>query len=329
MTSKDSVLSFLQKNTDGFTSGQEIANALGISRNSVWKAVKSLRRDGFSIDAVTNCGYRLQSSHDNVISEASVRQCLKKYTDIPIYCFKELDSTNKYAKQIASEGAPEGALVIADTQTAGRGRLGRSFFSPPGTGIYFTVILHPESLFANAPFITTAASVAVASAVRRLSGRDARIKWVNDVYIGSKKICGILTEAVTDLESGTVESAVCGIGINYMTGAFPPELKDTATSIFTDSPNVTRSELLAAIVEDLLDMIKALPDHSFMDVYRSLSFVIGKDVTLKVGSRTIEGHVSDIDSMGGLVADIGGRTEVFRSGEVTLRLKAQNPKDQT
>ncbi len=328
MTSKDSVLALLQNNKGSYISGQEIARTLNISRNSVWKAVEALRSKGARIEAVTNKGYRLESAAD-ILSADSVRSCLKKYRDIPIYYFKEIDSTNKYAKKLAAEGAPEGTLVIAETQTSGRGRLGRSFFSPPGTGIYFSVILRPEALFENAPLITTAASVAVAESVNNLTGKNATIKWVNDVYIDGKKICGILTEAVTDLESGTVESAVCGIGINYFTPVFPSELRETAASVFTDEPTVSRSLILASVAERLLDIIKALPERSFMDTYRSLSFVIGKDVTLKIGNKTLEGRVTDIDSMGGLVADIEGKSEVFRSGEVTLRLKAQNQADRT
>jgi len=326
MTTKDLILDFLRKNKDGYVSGQAIADSLHLSRNSVWKAVKALKKDGFGIEAVTNKGYKLTREAD-MLSADSIKSFLKKY-DLPVYYFNEIDSTNKYAKALAAEGAEAGTIVAANFQSSGRGRLGRSFYSPPNTGIYFTMVLKPKDIFDNAPLITTAASVAVAKAIIDLTGKDAKIKWVNDVLISGKKVCGILTEAVTDLESGQCQSAVCGIGINYIEGSFPEELRDIAGPVFDSEPTVSRAELLASVAENLLDIINALPERTFMDTYRSLSIVKGKDVTLKIGNKTVDARVSDIDSLGGLVAEIDGRTEVFRSGEVTLRLRAQNQEGQ-
>jgi BirA family biotin operon repressor/biotin-[acetyl-CoA-carboxylase] ligase len=319
MSVKSEVLRFFEKN-NSYTSGQAIADKLGVSRNSVWKAVKALEEDGFVFESSTNKGYRLVSSKD-VLSADGIRSHLVKFPDIPIHFFDETDSTNRVAKSLAISGAPEGTLVVADCQSAGRGRLGRSFFSPHGVGIYFTLIIRPESLFETAPLITTAASVAVAKAVREKCGKDAVIKWVNDVYISGKKICGILSEAVTDMESGRVECVVIGIGINFYPGSFPDEIKDIASPIFNEKGNVTRNELTASIVDELLDIISKLPDKSFMKTYRELSMVIGKDVVCFRGNEKFEGRVKDIDDFGGLVIERDGSTEVLRSGEISLRLK--------
>lgn len=322
MSVKDEVLRFFEENSDFYTSGQAIADRLGVSRNSVWKAIKALEKEGYAFEGHTNRGYRLVFSRD-ILSAEGIRAHLVKFPDIPIYYYNETDSTNRRAKELANAGSPEGTLVVADCQKAGRGRLGRSFFSPPGVGIYFTLIIRPESLFDNSPLITTAASVAVARAVRERCGKDAVIKWVNDVYISGKKICGILTEAVTDMESGRVESAVIGIGINFYPGSFPDEIKDTAASIFTGKGSVTRNELTAAIVDELLDIITRLPDKSFMKTYRSLSTVIGKDVVCFRGSTRFEGRALDVDDLGGLIIETDCGTQVIRSGEVTLRLSSQ------
>ncbi len=320
MSSKDKVLQFLSENDSAFTSGQKIADLLGLSRNSVWKAVKQLKDDGYKIEAVTNRGYRLSGKRD-ILSEDEIRKNLVSFPSIPIFYYPEIDSTNKKARELANSGAQEGTLVVADSQSAGRGRLGRSFYSPKGVGIYFSLIIRPHELSDCAPFITTAAAVAVAKAVREKCGKDARIKWVNDVYIDGKKICGILTEAVTDMESGTIESAVIGIGINFYNGSFPEELRDIAAPIFTERSSVTRSEFTAAVTDELLSIITNLPDRSFMQTYRSLSLVIDKDVVCRRGNTTFEGHVLDVDDMGGLILNVNGKIETLRSGEITLRLK--------
>ncbi len=322
MSVKDEALRFFEENSSSYTSGQTIADKLGVSRSSVWKAVKALEKEGYIFEGYTNRGYRLVSSRD-ILSAEGIRKHLVKFPGIPIYYFDEIDSTNRQAKELANAGSAEGTLVVADCQKAGRGRLGRSFFSPPGVGIYFTLIIRPESLFDNAPLITTAASVAVAKAVRERCGKDAVIKWVNDVYISGKKICGILTEAVTDMESGTVESAVIGIGINFFPGSFPDEIKDIAAPVFTEKGSVSRNELTAAVVDELLDIITHLPDKSFMKTYRELSMVIGKDVVCFRGNTRFEGRVLDVDDLGGLVIETDKGTEVLRSGEVTLRLSSQ------
>lgn len=319
MSLKDDVLLSLTK-SGNFVSGQTLANRLGVSRSAVWKAVGQLSSDGYEIEAVTNKGYRLVSGTDE-ITESEIRRHLALFPDIPIHFYDTLDSTNKKAKLFASDGAPHGTLVVCETQSAGRGRLGRSFYSPRGSGIYMTIIIRPKALLENAPLITTAASVAVAKGVRELCGRDAVIKWVNDVYISGKKICGILTEAVTDVETGTVESAVVGIGINFYPNSFPEELKDAASSVFEEKAPVTRSELIAYITDEFLRIISRLPDSSYMDTYRKLSMVIGQRVVCTRGGAKFEGLVLDVDSLGGLVIDTGGRVETLRSGEISLRLK--------
>ena len=174
----------------------------------------------------------------------------KLVSDIQV--FSELDSTNQYLKELAKEGAKAGTVIIANKQSAGRGRLGRSFFSPEGTGIYMSILLRPEMELQKSVRITSMAAVAVARAIERVSGIEAKIKWVNDIFLNGKKVCGILTESGINAITGTLEYAVLGIGINVGTIQFPEELKDIATSICNEcNHTVTRTELIIEILKEL------------------------------------------------------------------------------
>ena len=186
MTVKDKVLAWLEKNRGNYCSGEEIAEKLGVTRASVWKAVRSLREDHFSIEAVSGKGYRLTDKND-ILTVAGTGTFLKYADPKLITVYREIDSTNTKLSRMALEGAPHGTVVIALQQTAGRGRLGRTFVSPPDSGIYLSILVRPETDLAGAVPITSAAAVAVCEAVRQLTGKNAGIKWVNDIYIGSKK----------------------------------------------------------------------------------------------------------------------------------------------
>lgn len=326
MSVKTELLSILEANRETDLSGEELAKKMGVSRTAVWKAVKALKQEGYQINAANNRGYRLQKSTD-VLSEEGIR--LELFGDrqkFPIKVYKTLDSTNVETKRLALEGAPHGLTIIAEEQTNGKGRLGRSFYSPPGTGIYMSILLKPELEGADVVLVTTAASVAVCRGARRVLGLEPQIKWVNDVYLGDKKICGILTEAISDFEMGKIDTVVVGIGINYRTDVFPDEIKDKAGSVAAGK-NVPRNVLVAAVLNEFWDIYENITEREFMGEYRRCSNVIGKEVRFLEKNIWREGKALDIDDDGGLVVecmDEDGHpvTRTLHTGEITLRWKS-------
>lgn len=330
VTLKEKVLAHLGKRKNEYVSGEQLAESLGVSRAAVWKAIRSLREEGYVIGATTNRGYRLGEGSD-VLSAAGIAEYMKHGDPSRIRVLREVDSTNNEAKKLALQGAPHGTVVAAELQTAGRGRLGRSFESPAGTGIYFTVIMRPKADLRKALLITTAAAVAVCRAIRELTGKQALIKWVNDVYIGEKKLCGILTESTTDFETGALESIVTGIGINFRTpgSAFSAEARARGIcSLYgpdsgegdAEKPAVTRNQLIARIVDELTDLCADLDDRSFLEDYRRWSLVLGKEIFCIRGNEKRRVRALDIDEWGGLIVMTeDGERETLSSGEISIR----------
>ncbi len=251
MNTKEKLLELFERSNGKYLSGEEIASELDISRTAVWKAVNALRADGCNIDAVPNRGYRLVSDAD-VLSENGIR----KYLDASlahnaINVYTVTDSTNIRAREAALAGKPEGFAAVAGSQTAGRGRRGRSFYSPAGTGLYLSLLLRPAALPSRQTLkITTLAAVAACEAVETLSDRKAMIKWVNDIFIDGKKVSGILTEASFSLESDAAEYVILGIGFNILTpgDGFPEEIKDIAGAIFERPQKDIRNRLAAEFI---------------------------------------------------------------------------------
>lgn len=322
MSTKEEILSLLETHREQAFSGQALADRLGISRAAVWKAVKELQKQGHSIEAVPNKGYTMRSTSE-VLSEQGVRPYLTR--PVPrLVVEREVVSTNLTAKELAAQGAPHGTLVVADAQTGGRGRRGRSFSSPPGTGLYLTMLLHSGLPMECAVPITSAAAVAVYRAIRKVCGRELEIKWVNDLYRNGKKCCGILTEAAADMESGGVDYVVVGIGLNLLEpeGGFPPEIRDVAGSIFDPGEPVQRCRIAAEIANELWDMAEQLPATPFMEDYIAHNLVPGKEIfVIQNGTRrparalsiTPDGHL--------LIENSEGKTEELSFGEVSIRVK--------
>ena len=238
----------------------------------------------------------------------------------PIYLYDKLESSNRTAKTLALEGAPHGTMVLTSQQTAGRGRLGRRFESPAGKGIYLSLVLRPGLPMTEAQAVTVSAAVAVCRAVKRLCGLDLGIKWVNDLYYNGKKVCGILTEAGTDLESGQLEWLVVGIGLNLTSTAadWPDELARKAGSLYPGGPApVSRAALAGAIARELLALC---PAFDCLDEYRARCFVPGHWVTVCAETETYAAKALAIDEEGRLVIQReNGRQEALRCGEVTTR----------
>ncbi len=322
MAVKDELLRELESRRDQALSGQDLARRLGVSRNAVWKAVTALRREGYVIQAAANKGYCLAADSD-LLSEAAIRHHLPEaYRHLHILVLKETDSTNNEAKRLLAAGKSETALVVAETQTAGRGRQGRSFYSPEQSGLYLTLILQPEAGLADALSITTRAAVATVKAIEALTDKKPLIKWVNDLYLDGKKICGILTEAIADFESGAVANVVVGIGVNVGTELFPAELAHTAGSLCPGRP--LRNALAAQIAAQLLEAAQDLTDTGYLDFYRSRSLVIGREIIYYQAGQAHGATALGIDDKGGLIVGDGeGNTRILSSGEISLRLAPQ------
>jgi BirA family biotin operon repressor/biotin-[acetyl-CoA-carboxylase] ligase len=297
---------------------------LEVSRTAVWKAINSLKVEGYSIESTPNKGYSLAESSD-VLSAEGIRLYLnEEFKNIPITVYKTIDSTNAKAKLLAVQNAKHGTTIIAEEQTKGRGRFGRDFFSPADSGIYMSIILKAELNIENSVLVTTAAAVAVCQAIEKFTSVSPKIKWVNDIFIGDKKVCGILTEAVTNFESGMMDCVVVGIGINVKTKNedFPLELQNTAGSIFIGDDNYIRNQLTAEIINNLLKAANDLADKSFMQSYKQRSMILGENILYKKDNKWHEGYALDIDDYGGLVVYTeDGQKITLNSGEVSIKKK--------
>ena len=240
-----------------------------------------------------------------------------------VIVLEETDSTNRYLKELAAEGAEEGTVVIAERQSHGRGRLGRSFFSPEEKGIYMSVLLRPEIELQKSVRITSMAAVAVARAIERVCGVKAQIKWVNDVFLNNRKVCGILTEAGFDQEGKRLSHAVLGIGVNVGTMEFPEELRTIATSVCNEcGKEVSREELIVEIVRELAYWYPSLQDGSFLKESRERSLLLGKDILVvgTTGQESFGAKAVDLDDMGHLLIEKDGKIQLLHSGEVSIRL---------
>lgn len=321
MVLKDRVLSLLEEHRGDFFSGAEIAQQLGVSRNAVWKAVRQLQSEGHGIDGVTNRGYSLRPD-SGVVTEPGIRKYLR-HRELSITVYPTVSSTNTLLKKAAEEGAPEGTVFVAEEQTAGRGRMGRSFYSPSGTGIYFSILLRPKLRASDSLLITTGAAVACAQALEEVSGAGTQIKWVNDIYAAGKKVCGILTEASMDLESGGVHYAVLGIGVNLLQpqGGFPEDIRDKAGALFSrDQDGDIRCRIVAAVLDRFLEFYDHLAEKPFLEEYRRRSLLTGAAVDVIRGDTVTPATVEGIDEDFALIVRYAdGRVEHLGSGDVSVR----------
>ena len=323
MTVQDHLRTLLESNKSIFLSGEEIARRLGVSRNAVWKAIKALQAGGYPIQAVPNRGYCLAASSD-VLSESGIRQYLTGAAQsLDLRVFDSVDSTNLVLRSLANEGATEGTVVIAAEQTGGRGRKGRSFYSPQGTGVYISLLLKPRIAPDDATLITTTAAVAVSEAVEALSGEPAAIKWVNDVFLRGKKVCGILTEGSFDMESGQFEYAILGAGINVYEpdGGFPAEIREIAGSVLVSPAPDAKNRVIAEYLNRFLPLYRELGSAATNAEYRRRSFVLGQMVNVLVGDRATPARAIDIDERCRLLVEYeNGRRETLSSGEISVRV---------
>jgi len=326
--SRDDILTLLREE-EGFLSGQELSRRLGLTRAAVWKAVDALRREGYEIEARSGLGYRLAAAPD-ALTEPEIRHFMGQTAVVgrELRCFSELDSTNNYLKALPQAEASDGLAVTADSQTAGRGRMDRSFQSPGGKGIYLSVLLRPALSPDRLPPVTALAGVAVCAAVERVCGVRPGLKWPNDPVLGGKKLCGILTEMSLEAETGRLQSLVLGIGVNVSQGPedFSPEVREMAASLlqFLGKP-VSRPRLTAALLEELDKAYAALLAgdlSAYLVAYRRDCVNLGKTVQLIPfgGGERETAEAIDIDEEFSLVVrGADGKERTVRSGEVSVR----------
>ena len=313
----------LLRRQEGFLSGEDIGRELSITRAAVWKGIKKLREEGYEIEAVTNRGYRL-TNPETMYNKRELEQGLKTKTmGQSIYFYEETDTTNNRARELALEGAPEGTLVVAEKQTAGRGRRGKVWESPLGTGIWMSLVLRPQIMPAEASVLTLLCGLATAEAIEVETGLSAGIKWPNDILINGKKAVGILTEM--DCEMSQVHFVIPGIGINVNTTSFPPEIADIATSLYLEcGKTVSRRRLVHKVLERLEEhyetFLRTGSVTAMLEDYRKHCITLGKEVHV-LGREPFFAEALDITPEGELLvrrAD-NGKEEVVFSGEVSIR----------
>ena len=326
---KKDILKILRETGENPVSGQMICEKFGVTRQAVWKNISQLKENGYDIESVSNKGYRLISEPDILygpdIESRMSENCICKSVE----CYQSIDSTNTRAKQLAESGAEEGTLIVADRQTAGKGRRGRSWSSESNIGIYMSLIVRPSISPASVSGLTLISALALAKAIKSVCGVESHIKWPNDIVIGKKKICGILTEMSSEMNY--IHYAVVGIGINANTQKFPDDIADKASSIMLESgKKVDRAELIAVTMELFggyyQKFVEAESLEPFIEEYNEILANRDKEVRILYGmledvdkNKTECGIAKGIDSDGALIVETSDGIRKVVSGEVSVR----------
>jgi BirA family biotin operon repressor/biotin-[acetyl-CoA-carboxylase] ligase len=308
----------------GFVSGERLCRALDVTRTAIWKAVRQLEREGYKVSASRRLGYRLLDEPDALLPRI-IREGLRtRIIGTSLVCFKKTGSTNDAALHLAVRNCPDGCLVTAESQTAGRGRLGRGWHSPSGDGLWFSVVLRPSLPVSGAQALTFLGAVSAAHAIRALHGVPAALKWPNDVVLGGRKLGGVLTEL--SAESDLIRHAVVGVGINVnlSTADFPPGVRETATSVrIALKREVPRVPLLRRILEEMDRRYVALREKgdaaALTAEWRELTPMIGRIVRVSHFGHVREGTVAGVDPDGALLLrSPSGVVERVLAGDVTI-----------
>lgn len=329
VTTKD-ILKLLEQNEGKPVSGESIAKHFGITRGAVWKHIKNLKEEGYNINSASHRGYELRAGME-VLNSLDINKYLhdkengyRGNIEIDIEVRDEVSSTNLILKEKASNGEKEGKILIAKRQKIGRGRLGRKFFSPKN-GIYLSFILRPSLALKDSVYLTTIAAVAVVDAINDVTGKQVKIKWVNDIYLDGRKICGILTEGSTDLENGRLSYAVVGIGINISkpeNEKIPDELKDIIGFLCEEEEirDGLMNRLVAKIIKNYFNYYEALPSKDFMKKYRDYQLLIGKEIFVIRPNEEKKAMVTGLDDEARLLVEFeDGSKEAIFTGEVSVR----------
>ena len=319
---KEEILRLL-RSADGYISGQELCNRFGVSRTAVWKAINQLKEAGYEIEAQQNKGYRLVAAPD-LMTEAEIKSLM--HTDWvakEVLYFDTIDSTNTKAQELAEKGYPSGTLVVADKQESGKGRRGRRWVSPSGTGIFMTLMIKPDINPNNASMLTLVAALAVAKAITSVTGEEALIKWPNDIVVNGKKVCGILTEMNAQFDY--INHIVVGIGINVHNESFPEEISQMASSLMIEAggKRFHRAQIIAetmAYFEQYYDTFLKTQDLSaLVREYDELLVNRNKSVRVLDPKEPFDGKAMGITPKGELIVDTWESRKLVSSGEVSVR----------
>lgn len=319
---KEEILRLL-RSADGYISGQELCNRFGVSRTAVWKAINQLKEAGYEIEAQQNKGYRLMAAPD-LMTEAEIKSLM--HTDWvakEVLYFDTIDSTNTKAQELAEKGYQSGTLVVADKQESGKGRRGRSWVSPSGTGIFMTLMIKPDINPNNASMLTLVAALAVAKAITSVTGEEALIKWPNDIVINGKKVCGILTEMNAQFDY--INHIVVGIGINVHNESFPEEISQMASSLMIEAggKRFHRAQIIAETMsyfEQYYDTFLKTQDLSaLVREYDKLLVNRNKSVRVLDPKEPFDGKAMGITPKGELIVDTWESRKLVSSGEVSVR----------
>lgn len=310
------------RETNNYLSGQKICDTFGVSRTAVWKAINQLRKNGYEIEAVPNKGYRLLEVPDILNLHELQSRRKTKWIGQETLCYETIDSTNAEAKRLAEGSYGHGTLIVADHQQAGRGRRGRSWESPAGTSIYMSLLLKPEINPNNASMLTLVAALAVARAITQITGKQAGIKWPNDIVMNGKKVCGILTEMSAQFDY--VNHIVVGIGINANTENFPEEIEHMATSLWLETGiRVNRAELIEAVweyFEEVYEIYMETQDlRNLVKEYNASLVNMHQNVKVLDPKEPFEGRAMGITPRGELMVDTWESRKLVSSGEVSVR----------
>lgn len=305
-----------------FISGQQLCEQLHVSRTAIWKVMNQLKEEGYEVEAVRNKGYRLMESPDITTEEELSSQMDTRWAGQELHYFQEIDSTNLEAKRLGEQNTPHGTIVIAEKQTAGRGRRGKGWESPSGSSIYMTILLRPELEPTHAPMLTLVMAMAVTKAIQQETELEAKIKWPNDVVVNGKKVVGILTEMSTEIDY--INHVVIGVGINVNTQKFPEEISATATSLALEKgKQMRRSPLIVSVMqqfETYYERFIQSKDLAFlMEEYNHLLVNCNREVKV-LGKESYTGIARGINTKGELLVEReNGETEVVFAGEVSVR----------
>lgn len=319
----DLIIDIFKGSRGEFVSGQALSNKIKITRSAVWKHIEGLRRQGYLILSTPSKGYRLLEAPDRLSASEIRRGIQTKIIGKEILVFDEVDSTNDIAMEMGAKGAEDGLVVVAESQSHGKGRLGRTWISPKGVNLYVSILLRPGFSPHQASALTMMASVATATAIIRTTGLDVEIKWPNDILVGRKKVSGILTEM--NAEEERIHYVVIGVGVNVNMKEedFPDNLRMPAASLMEcKGGRVDRSDLLCALLESMDSNFEALKNEGVMSIipkWRKLCGTLNKKIKIVLPGDVITGVAEDVTQEGGLVITIEeGLTRVIYAGDVTL-----------
>lgn len=306
----------LLKEKEDYISGEDLAQELGISRTSIWKAIRQLEAHGLTIEAARNRGYKLAEG------DLLLPDLIAEELQLPVHLNADSDSTQLDAKQGIEAGHNSPALYLAPHQNKAKGRFGRPFYASKSGGIYMSLRLSPNVPFLEFKPYTILAAAAVVKAIQSLCDLDVQIKWVNDIYLGQKKVAGILTEAISSMENQRVTDVIIGVGINVHIDDFPKELRKSAGNLFDDQPPFTRNQLITAIWKAFFET----DEKELIALYKEKSLVVGQQVSFVENQVEFRGTAIAVTDTGNLVIQLdNGKAKIISSGEISLTSWSASP----